>query len=83
MSAAHSDQNNTDGSSFVELPSFLLFPFDKSISAEQKCGTPNTCQADNGVNQPAEQGTLTTKEPSYQVELENTDQSPVQTSDDR
>jgi hypothetical protein len=63
------------------LPHFL-FSFDDFISAKQKGNTPQACQTNDGVDDSAEQSILTTKNPGNQVELEDTDASPVQTADD-
>jgi hypothetical protein len=60
----------------------LLFLSGQRMPAEKECGAPDACQSHNGVNQSAEQRTLAAKQPCYQIKLENTNQAPVQTSDD-
>ena len=72
-----------DGSSVMELPSFLLFALDECVPAKQEGGAPDTGKANNGVDQPAEQGTLSAKKPGHQIELKQTNQTPVQASDHR
>ena len=61
----------------------FLFTVNDGSSAKQKRNTPQTCQSDDCVNKAAEQGTLSAKQPGNQIELKNTNQSPVQTTDDR
>ena len=41
-----------------------------------------TCQPNDGINDPAEQGAGAAEEPGYQIKLENAYQSPVDTADD-
>ena len=69
------------GSSLRELP-LLLFSVHTAHVPHQERNTPQACQTDEGVYDPAEQTCLTAKEPGDQVESENAHQAPVQTTDD-
>lgn len=60
-----------------------LFTVDDGSSPEQERYTPQTCKPYDCINNPAEQGTLSTKEPCDQIKLKNTDQAPVQTANNR
>ena len=64
----------------MELP--FLSVIGHSVSSEQKRNAPQTRQTNYGVNQSAEQGTCPAEEPGNQIELENADEAPVQTTDD-
>ena len=61
--------------------SFLLAVCN-GISAKQKGNTPKACQTYDRIDNAAEQGTLSPKEPCDQIKLKDTNQSPVQTADD-
>ena len=53
-----------------------------TVFPEQKGNAPKTCQANDGVNDSAQQRILATEDPRHQVKLENTHQAPVQRADD-
>ena len=65
------------------LPSVLLsVHLNLVILAEQKGRAPKTGQTNQCIDDPAEQRTLSTEEPGYQIELKKPHQSPVETTDD-
>ena len=61
---------------------FLLVVATAVASAEQERNAPQAGKSNEGVNNPADNGILATKEPCHKVKLENSDQSPVGTADD-
>lgn len=61
---------------------FLLVIAAAMASAEQEGNAPQAGKTNEGVNNPADNGTLAAKEPCHKVKLENTDQPPVGTADD-
>ena len=66
------------------LPSVLLsVHLNLVILAEQKGRAPKTGQTNQCIDDPAEQRTLSTEEPGYQIELKNADQTPVYAADNR
>ena len=50
--------------------------------AEYQRDTPNACQRNDGIDDTAEQRGLSTADPSHDVELEQTDATPVQSAQD-
>lgn len=61
------------------MPPFLFFCAELcSVSAEEHCNAPQTGKSYKGVNDAAEQGILTTKQPRYKVKLKNANETPVQ-----
>ena len=71
-----------NGSSVKGAAAFGLFPFHKGLPAEQKADTPQTCQPDDGIYYPAEQGTGSAEQPGYQIKTKDPHQAPVDTADD-
>lgn len=53
------------------------------VSAEQKGNVPDACNANQRIDNAADDGSLTAKEPGYQVKLEKTHKAPVEGADDR
>jgi hypothetical protein len=63
-------------------PFFLLIAA-AALLAEQEGNAPQSGKTDDSVNNTTENCVLTAKDPGNQIELENTDQTPVNTADDR
>ena len=61
----------------VTLAGIFLFTVDDGSFPKQKRNAPETCQTNDCVNNPAEQRTLSAKQPRNQIKLENTNESPV------
>lgn len=59
----------------------FLFAVDALTLAKQQGNAPKTCQTHQRVDNAAEDGILTAEQPSYQIKLENANQTPVQTAD--
>ena len=55
---------------FLSGAAHNLFPIHKRLLAEQEGNAPETCQPNDGVNDPAEQGAGAAEEPGYQIKLE-------------
>lgn len=62
--------------------SYLVITIAK-LFAEEERSAPQTCKADDGVNDPAEYGILSTKQPGHKIKLKDTDEAPVDTANDR
>ena len=62
---------------------WLIFQLLKALAgAEDQRDTPNACQGNDGVDDTAEQRGLSAADPSYNVKLEQTDATPVQSAQD-
>jgi hypothetical protein len=66
----------------IPADAFFLFSLNVFPFAKQQGDTPKTGKTDQGKNDSADHGALSAEQPRNQVKLENTDQTPVQTSDD-
>ena len=65
------------------MPPFLFFCTEFcSVSAEKHRNAPQAGKTYKGINDPAEQRILASKQPCYKVELENADKAPVEGADD-
>ena len=64
------------------VTALLLIVHSTTASAEQEGDTPKTRKGDDRVDDPADDGILTAEDPGNQVELKDTDQTPVDTTDD-
>ena len=53
------------------------------LFAEQEGSTPQAGEPNNRVDNAAEQGILSAKQPGHQVELKDSHKPPVDTADDR
>ena len=60
----------------------LVQRFESFAGAEEERNTPDTCQSNNGVDNPAAKRSLTAQQPRHKVESEQSDASPVQGADD-
>ena len=71
--------------SFPDMGScrLTLLAVHQHIPAKQERNTPKTGQAHQGIDDTAEQRSLTAEEPCNQVKPEQADQTPVQTANDR
>ena len=73
--------SHISGAPFLSLDLFV-----KSLKffscTEEERDAPNACKSDNGVDDTADEGILTAAEPRNYVELEKTDATPVECSDD-
>ena len=61
---------------------YLVVAVTEFFPEQERCA-PQTGQANNGVDDSAEQGILTAEDPSHKVKLENTNKTPVDTANDR
>ncbi len=52
------------------------------MSAEEQRNTPNAGKTDKRIDDAADDTALSAEQPSNQIELKNTDQAPVQRTDD-
>ena len=59
------------------------FSFDVLPLTKQQSDAPEACQADQSINDPADDRTLSAKQPGYQIELKDAHKAPVQAADDR
>ena len=62
---------------------FRLFVAVAKLLSEQEGSTPQTSQTNDGIDDAAEERVLTAKEPCNKIKLKDTDQTPVDTADDR
>ncbi len=53
----------------------------KRASAEKQRDTPDACKTDKCIDDAADKPGLSAKQPSHEVKLKNTDQTPVQRTD--
>ena len=65
------------------LPLISFTIYTGTVFAEQQRNAPQTCKADEAVDDSAKRCCLATKDPRYQVKLEERNKPPVQRPDDR
>ena len=74
----------SNGGGIILIPPQCLFAVDLLMSsAEQQRNAPNSCKTYQCVDDPADYGILSTKDPSNEIKLKNADKPPVQGADNR
>ena len=61
----------------------IRFPGAKGMILPEQGNAPDASQPNDGINDPADQCALSTKNPGHQVKLKDPHQRPVQRADDR
>ena len=59
-----------------------LFPVNSGMAPEQQCDAPCTGQTYQSIDDSAQKGILSAKEPCHQIKLKNAHKPPVQTAND-